>query len=368
VIKISGLERVLSIQNDVASALGPFTGRTEDSKPARVTSWRSGEVSRGDRGRITVLPGDDAPSFLEIAGDINDVLTSTVSPRHIFSKPFSRKAYSIGLGGLGETLDDYYRLMGEMITIGGSMVWLPCDGYGMPDFLIPKHDEGQVLMRSGFNVSLSGAFNEYLLFESTEPEGTTVADVYRALFDHARRRRPDYKGALGLAMRAEMPALFGAGVVKAPVIEHRPPNGLLITDPSNFAEWFEFDREPRHRHVTGLIAGCGVDLTTDHSAFTPETFARTFYINPANRGSADLALHNHVVAFDAMPMPADDFTLESEITRVLDEGEFRDMRHMLDASTIARAVIGVLYVQDFVDDSDYEWGHVVRGEDTRRSG
>lgn len=281
-----------------------------------------------------------------------DVLAARVTPRHVFSKKFSDKAYSIGLGGLGDRIDDYFTRMGEMITIGGTMVWLPCDGSDRPDFLIPQRDRGQVLLRTGFNASLAGPFNEQVEFVSARPEGATMAELYRLLFEQAKRRRRDYRGVIGLAMRAEMPAVFGAGVTRAPVATQAPANGELITDPSNFATWFEFDQAPRHRGVTGLVAGCGIDLTMDLGTLNRAYLERTFYVNPANQPASGLTLHNHVVMFERRPMPADGFTLESEIASVVEHGDFRDMRHMLDASTIARAVIGVIYAQDFRPDPE----------------
>lgn len=358
VLEIAGFVNVLPMADSVSAALivlAPMPERVEARMAAVSTpghaAGQSVEIVRGDRGVLRILHGSDGPAFIEVAGDINDVLASRVTPAHVFSKQFSHKAYSIGLGGLGAQLDDYFTLMGEMITIGGTMVWLPCDGHSQPDFLIPKNDSGQVLMRTGFNASLAGDFHEYVEFTSAKPEGVTMAELYRLLFDQAKVRRPDFKGALGLAMRAEMPAVFGAGVVKAPVEPNKPANGKFITDPSNFAEWFEFDKEPRHRGVTGLVAGCGIDLTCDLSGFTKEYLEKTFYYNPANKGASDLTLHNHVVVFNPQPLTPG-FELEAGIAAVVEKGEFLDMRHMLDASTVSRAIIGLIYISDFRPDAE----------------
>lgn len=334
-----------------AEMIGAGDGAASTAATPAV-SWAQAETVHGEWGTLRYLPVSKEPGYIEIAGDIMDVLAARVTPKHVFSKTFSEKAYSIGLGGLGDKLDDYYTLMGEMITIGGTMVWLPCDGNDRPDFLIPKSDKGQVRMRTGFNASLAGAFNEEVEFVSAKPGGATMSELYRLLFEQAKRRRPDFKGVIGLAMRAEMPAVYGAGVTRAPVATQAPANGKLITDPSNFATWFEFDKEPRHRGVTGLIAGCGIDLTTDLSPLNKEYLERTFYVNPANTAATGMTLHNHVVMFNPQPMPADGFTLESEIASVVSQGEFRDMRHMLDASTVSRAVIGLIYAQDFRPDRE----------------
>lgn len=359
VLEIAGFVGTLPMAATVSAALDGLvatSSREETPAAAAVSAHAAPADSRvetiiTDQGTLRIQRGHDGPGFIEVAGDINDVLASRVTPAHVFSKQFSHKAYSIGLGGLGAQLDDYFTLMGEMITIGGTMVWLPCDGSGRPDFLIPKNDSGQVLMRTGFNASLAGEFHDYVSFTSAKPEGVTMAELYRLLFDQAKKRRPGFKGALGFAMRAEMPAVFGAGVVKAPVEANKPANDKFITDPSNFSEWFEFDKEPRHRGVTGLVAGCGIDLTCDLSGFTQEFLQKTFYYNPANKGVADLTLHNHVVAFNPQPL-AEGFDLEAAIAAVVDKGEFLDMRHMLDASTVSRAIIGLIYVDDFRPDAE----------------
>lgn len=365
VLEIAGFVGQLPITDSVEAALASLAQESAGQPAPRSAGAPAGTVHAAStpfsvknvethsdpRGVLLIQRGHDGPGFIEVAGDINDVLGSRVTPEHVFSKRFSHKAYSIGLGGLGAKLDDYFMLMGEMITIGGTMVWLPCDGEGRPDFLIPKNDEGQVLMRTGFNASLAGEFHDYISFTSANPEGVTMSELYRLLFDQAKRRRPEFKGAIGLAMRAEMPAVFGAGVVKAPVAPNKPANGKFITDPSNFPEWFEFDKEPRLCNVTGLVAGCGIDLTCDLSGYTEEFLRKTFYYNPANKGAADLTLHNHVVAFNPQPL-ATDFDLEGGIAAVVDNGEFLDMRHMLDASTVSRAIIGVIYADDFRPDPD----------------
>lgn len=364
VLEIAGFDQALPRHDGVTAALAALGvgekaggGAVGEAGEAGGDSWAAAETFAGEAGALRVRRGSDEAGFIEVAGDINDVLASRITPAHVFSKRFSQKAYSIGLGGLGATLEDYFTLMGEMITIGGTMVWLPCDGSGRPDFLIPKNDSGQVLLRTGFNASLAGPFNDYVEFVSAKPEGATMGELYRLLFDFAKARRPAFKGALGLAMRAQMPAVFGAGVVRAPVAENAPANGLPITDPANFADWFEFDKEPRHRDVTGLIAGCGIDLTSDLSGYTREFLEKTFYYNPANSGASGQTLHNHVVAFNSLPMPEDGCTLEGEIASVVERGDFIDMRHLLDSSTVKRAVIGLIYAQDFRPDAECLPGH-----------
>lgn len=315
-----------------------------------LEQWEDLECLSLPTGWYRILPGRAEPGAVEILGDVKDVLYSRITPAQLHSIRFSETEYSIGLGGLGERLEDYYPLMGEMITIGGTMVWLPTDQHDTPDFLIPKSDKGQVTLRTGFNTSLAGGFNELMMFESQAPAGAPINRVYRDLFDAARRRRPDFKGVLALVLRAQMGAVFGSGIKKSPIKEFAPANGEMVTHPSNVKDWFDFDATPRHTQVTALICGIGVDLTADLAGYDPAQFSRVFYLNPANPGDKNEMLHNHAVIFNEQPLADRAVDLEREIGAVVENGEFIDMRHLLDNSTITRAFLGVSYIQDFRSD------------------
>ncbi|HPZ42603.1 MAG TPA: STAS domain-containing protein [Bacillota bacterium] len=302
-------------------------------------------------GKAKVIPGSPEKSEALVTGDIKDVLYSRVTREKLFSKTFSEAEYSIGLGALGDDVDDYYTVMGEMITIGGTMVWLPTDGNDTPDFLIPKADTGKIKVRTGFNVSLNGVFNELFYFVSDSPQGVSLGEIYSELFRLASIRRPDYKGAIGLAACARMPAVFGSGILKSPVREFAPANGRMITDGENLEQWMESDKESRHTGVTGLICGIGVSLQADLSALDQEILNRIFYLHPANTGGKSQMLHNHGVLFSPQPFPERAVNLEKQIGRVVEEGDFIDMRHLLDSSTIEKALIGVSYLQELRQDN-----------------
>jgi len=337
VLRISGLTEVLNIQPDLETAIA-LVSPTEDAFETEC-------------GRFVFHPGSHEKGVVEVLGNIEDVLASRVTKDLVRFKKFSAKEYSIGLGGLGASPEEVLPLMGEMMTIGGTMVWLPTDGNDTPDFLVPQQDSDDVVIHTGFNVSLAGRFNEYAEFESSDSNGATLSELYRSIFDLARERRPDYRGAIGIAMRAEMGNVHGSGVVRSPVSSNAPANGKWITDSSNFRDWFEFDDSPRLKEVTGLICGVGLDLDADLSVFDRAQLGATFYINPANKESSREMLHNHGVFFSPQPLGEKPRTLESEIQRVVEYGDFIDMRHMLDKTTIVWGLIGILYIQDFRPDS-----------------
>jgi len=338
VLKVSGLEKHFAVFDTVEAALADL-GEAADTWEREI-------------GKFTFQAGSGEPGGIEVLGRIEDVLAARITPELVRAKTFSAKEYSIGLGALGPNVEDVMPLLGEMITMGGTMVWLPTDGHDTPDFLVPRQESDEVLIRTGFNVSMYGKFNEYIEFQAAREEGATLEEIYLALFDLARKRRPDFRGALTLAMRAEMGQVLGCGVVKSPIAAQAPENGLWITDPSNYGNWFEADESPRHRDVSGLICGLGVDLSADLSGFDQEHLGATFYINPGNQKPAEgrAKLHNHGVFFNPFPLGERPLELEREIQSIVDEGQFIDMRHLFDRTTVCWALIGVVYVQDFRPD------------------
>ncbi len=352
VLDMAGFTAAFPIFDTLGTALN-FGADVINEKYCRE-HWSELESFNVDSGTLKFLPGSNDKGAIEVMGDVKNVLYSRITESHLCSKLFSKTEYSIGLGGLGDRVEDYLPIMGEMMTIGGTMVWLPTDGYDTPDFLIPHADTGQVTLRTGFNVSLSGSFNELAWFESTIEGGTSISTLYHELFRLSKQRRADYKGVLGLAMVAQMDAVFGSGIKKSPLLKWAPADGEMVTHPSHSPSWFDFDEVPRHSGVTGLLCGIGADLTADLSQYDQDQLNSVFYLNPANVGGHDEMLHNHAVVFTELPLEAPVVNLEQEIKRVIEAGEFLDMRHLLDSSRIRRACVGIIYVQEFRPDSQFQ--------------
>jgi len=174
--------------------------------------------------------------------------------------------------------------------------------------------------------------------------------LYKALFEISSLRRLDHKGILGLAMRAQMSSVFGSGVKKSPVNRFAPADGEMITHQNHFADWFDADTLPRHTNVTGLICGIGADLTRDLSSYDQRLLNSVFYLHPSNRNKQTMMLHNHGVIFSELPISSEPASLETEIGSVVENGDFCDMRHLLDRSSLSQAIIGISYIQNFRKD------------------
>ena len=342
VLEISGLRNLFTVCDSLEQAQGVMRlpAVTEETCSPTTDTWGDARVS------VEVLPGDaGADGAVEILGDVAEVLRADMTEQSIASKTFHETEYSIGCGALGDALEDYFPIMGEMMTIGGTMVWLPTDGHNTPDFLIPKGDSRRVTIRTGFNASIAGGFDELFLVTAREPEGVTVENLYRSVFEWAKAHRPKFRGVVSLAGRVEFAAVYGAGIKRSPIRRFQPANGQTILHPSNLAEWFSGDHEARLKEVTGLMCGIGVDLTADLGAFQPAHMDLAFYRHPDNTAGKPHLLHNHAVFFSALPWNAQPTSLAAEIAAVVEQGDFRDMRHLLDQSRISRALLGVSYTQ-----------------------
>ena len=343
VLEMSGLSGMIPVHADVVAAVHALQGGS--------ASAEDGERQETSAGTFVFHTVGSTAGTIDILGDIANVIECAITPELVAGKPFFETEYSLGLGALGGAPEDYLPVMGEAMMAGGTMVWLPTDGNDTPDYMIPRKASTSVVLQTGFNASIRGGFNEFVEFTAAPSRPASVRDIYRALFDLAKERRPDYRGVLGLAMRAEIHEAFGAGITKSPLLANRPANGKMITDASNYDEWFESDKTPRNQGTTALICGAGEDLTADLSKIDQDRLRRMFYINPANKGAQNEVLHNHAVFFRNAPAPVGTRDMDVEMRHVVDEGEFVDMRHLLDQTTVISALIAVNYVQEVREDS-----------------
>lgn len=344
VLEMAGFDQIFSLHDTREEAIKINGKPTTDSKKI---NWESLPKYEDENISFTVLNVSDQDSFLKIVGDISKVLYAQLDEDDIYSRKFSETEYSIGLGGLGEETNDYINIMGEMITIGGTMVWLPTDGHDTPDFLIPKKDTGKVTIHTGFNVALDGVFNDIIYAEGRKGSGFSVDELYTSIFNMARKERPSFKGVVSVAMQADIMGFYSSGVNISPVKRFTPQNREMITQEDNIEEWMDISTVPNFVGETMVSFGVGVDLKSDLSHFDEDVLGSLFYIHPANIGDRKMLLHNHAVVFKHQPLERKS-DLDARIRRIVLEGDFIDMRHLLDNTRIQKAVIGVSYITDIL--------------------
>jgi anti-anti-sigma factor len=300
--------------------------------------------------KVTVESGSPNPATLKIVGSLEDVLHARLDAAHVKAIRFSDVEYSLGLGAMGDGVSDALPLLGEMITLHGSMIWLPTDGNNTPDFFTPARDTGEVKIFTAFNVILNGTFNEVLSFETDSDEGISLSDLYNEIFAFARERKKKTAGIVALVIWGVLAGLESSGIKKSPLRSDAPAGDRSIMDPEFFDTWIDHDTKPRYRGDTIVSFGIGIDFAADLGMYDPELLKAIYYINPANKGSEQLFLHNHGVVFRNVPWDPS-ASLNQQVKKIVTEGEFIDMRHLLDSTRLRRAKVGVAYISGIIPDT-----------------
>ena len=345
VLAISGFTTIFETFATVHDAVNDIEGK-------RNNSPHPDEISRntiGDGGvTLTVEPGwIPGPPVLRVLGSLDKLLHARLTEEDIRTKGFQEIDYSLGLGALGTSLDDAMPLLGEMITLHGSMVWLPTDGNSTPDFLTPE-STGDVPVYTGYAVTLDGPFNEYLVLEEGDQQGVPLGDIYKTIFAGAQKRVKDYHGVVAVAIWGIIAGFASSGLKKSPIASSAPPGGASILDPSQVQDWLASDTGTAYNGDTLISFGIGVDLENELTHFPPDLLSALYYTNPLNRGGVlGMYLHNHGVVFRNVSFDAS-LDLNTEVKKIVAEGDFVDMRHLLDTTRLRRAKIGVAYVQEIV--------------------
>ena len=227
------------------------------------------------------------------------------------------------------------------MIVGGTVIWVPTDGHNIPDFLIPIRKSEEVKVHTVFNIILDKTFNEIVRFEAdNQNKGASIHEIYKELFKLSKERKPEFKGLLGLVMRADVGAVFGAGIKKAPIKENAPVNEKMITHRDNR---LNFQIELEYKNTTALVVGIGANLPAN---FDSSSFRSVFHIN--SEAEKTYLLHNHAAIFKFIPESKTKFELEDEIKNVITNGEFISMEHLLERSTFKKGIIGLSYVQEIV--------------------
>jgi anti-anti-sigma factor len=296
---------------------------------------------------LTIEPGwMTSPPVLRVMGDLNKVIFAKITDADIREKKFPEVMYSLGLGALGADKSDAMPLLGEMITLHGSMVWLPTDGNNTPDFLTPLDTGGDVPVYTGYNITLDGPFNEYFTLDATDPKGVSIADIYRIIFSSAQERVRTYRGIVAITIWGVLIGLASSGLKKSPIAGSAPKDGASIMSPAHVHEWMASETASPYKGDTLVSFGVGIDLSKDLSFFREEDLASLYYANPLNKGAAkQMYLHNHGVVFRNIPYDPS-LDLNTQVKKIVNDGEFVDMRHLLDSTRLRKAKIGVSYIQE----------------------
>ncbi|MDD1719416.1 MAG: STAS domain-containing protein [Methanoregulaceae archaeon] len=340
VLDMAGFLKVFDLYPSVREAL-IASARTDTSGGLLVSP---GHIETVINGIVYEMePGSREKATLRITGNLGKVLYSSLTPEDIRVLGFNECEYSLGLGALGKDVGEALPYLGEMITLHGSMVYMPTDGHFTPDFFTPVKDTGDVRIFTGFNIALKGPFHEVIHVETQRQGGVTIAELYRSVFSWAQSRKVSAPAVISIAMWAVADGIKSSEITRAPILRNAPGNGRSIMDPENYAEWNAANTDPRYGGDTLVSFGIGIDRSSDLSGFDPAEISAIVYHHPDNAEDNTVYLHNHGVIFRNVPWNPS-AGLSRQIKSIVQDGEFVDMRHLMDDTSIRRAKCGVSYI------------------------
>jgi anti-anti-sigma factor len=349
VLKMAGMEKIFKISPDLNQAFVICKNLMPDFHNSLKRYSAEYRINEGVL-KISSISNNEA--HLQVTGSLTRILHSSVRPEDVKLIRFTDCEYSIGCGALAEDKERARQLLGEMITIHGSIIWLPTDGNNTPDYYIPIRDTGEVRIYSAFNAALQGPFHDFFTFNSDSSEGVPISSIYRIIFDHARKNREIFSGIIAITLIGQPCEVRSSAILHPPVPEYAPPGGGSIMDPGNIKNWIEVKEDLRNEGEILVSFGIGVDLKSDLSKFDSDDLSALYYIHPSNRGSQEMFLHTHGVIFRDVY-----FDQESDINtcigEILKSGEFLDMRHLMDDTKLKNISGAVSYISKIVCDSTH---------------
>jgi anti-anti-sigma factor len=340
VLEMAGFLNVLDVYSSVKEAEIACRATKDEGGLLPIMPARTYNVHNVS---YSVETRSSKPASLIVTGDLRKVIDATLTHDDIRSIGFAEADYSLGLGALGKNIDDAMVLLGEMITLHGSMVYVPTDGHYTPDFFTPVKDTGGVRIFTGFNIALSGQFHETLMFETGQEGGITLAELYSAIFSIARGRRDDFRGVVSVVLYGIAEGVISSEIKFSPLASRRPANRKSIMAPENYDEWNDTNTEPRYRGDTLISFGIGLDFSADLSNFDNDLIHAISYVHPSDNNDITMYLHNHGVIFRDVPYDTQS-EISHQVRATAKNGEFVDMRHLMDTTRVRKARAGITYI------------------------
>ena len=295
----------------------------------------------------------DKPCTLAVTGDQRAIHEGKVTLQDVQATRGCSAGFCVGIGAMGKNRDIAAPLVGEMISVGGTVYWVPTDGHLTPDFFTAEDSEsGGMKSFSLFNVAFTGPFTDMIRITSEQPEGMTLAEVYEGIFRYAKQKYPDFRGVCAIAMKATIGGLCSSDMkisllaacagqsAKGPVVM---PGGKTVTglpfDGSVPEKISVVDVKPRYSGDILICVGYGIDLAVAQKAFSTEVLPALFCTDARTKDNS-VFLYNKGAVFKNLSWDnAADFGIQ--IGTAPDAGEFVAMHNLLNITKVRSALIGI---------------------------
>jgi anti-anti-sigma factor len=345
ILKTGGFLPILSVYPEVEDALADI--RKKKSPSAGGTSIT------GNGWSLSAEHCSDKPCTLSVTGDLRAVHDGNVTTSDVQVSRGGSGMFCIGIGAMGKNRDSAAPLLGEMISIGGTVYWIPTDGHLTPDYFTAE-DSGASGMKSFslFNVAFSGPFTDMIRISSEKPEGMTLAELYEGIFRYAEQRYPGYRGICALAMKATIgglcssdlkTSLLAASAEQAARGPVAMPVGKTMTelpfDGSVSERISVIDVKSRYGGDILIGVGYGIDLKIAGKAFPTDDLAPLFYTDERRAGNGTF-LYTKGAVFKNLTWD-NTAKFEAQVGTVLEAGEFVAMHNLLGITKLKSALVGI---------------------------
>ena len=240
VLEMTGVLTLLSLHptcDDAVRAARSVVSTEEIKGKSALISF----TIRGAEYGVTRIGKDE--NILEISGYPSDGEKQNRDDEIAVPCTVSTKTCSMGWGAPGQQAEQSKDLMGDLLTIGNSVVWLPPGSHDTPDYLILDRNKTDIPIISSFLISSSGPARYSVDMTSGSQEGIRFSDLFDALFDIARQVDREYKGVLFLSFCAISQEVHVSG---------------LIPDEQDAAFAEEFHEQVMEPCSGATLAGCAV--------------------------------------------------------------------------------------------------------------
>jgi len=295
---------------------------------------------------------ENGETNLQVTGSITAINQGRISTQDIHKTAYRSDEYEIGIGAVGNSVSDAEEILGNMVTMYGSVMWIPADGNQTPDYFTRDIMTGGGISRYAvFSAAQEGPFH-YLLRLKRPGEGSvsmkTIADE---ILKFSREKWPDFKGVCSVSIKATIEGLCTSDIVSPVIASARDiasKDGMSDISHSlyqipGYATLLEKvsldDTTNRYRGETLLAYGYIVDLKTAGEKFSPGLIGRIALDSTPMHPARIYTNISGAVLRNIPWEPGHDIT--TLVTTGLEKGTMTAMHHLLGISTIRNATIAI---------------------------
>ncbi|MBE0478263.1 STAS domain-containing protein [Candidatus Aerophobetes bacterium] len=344
VLGITGFTEIFTIKSKLKEALDELIEMRE--KTQICATWEKLPAYKKRGALFTLLPGNDASTWIELSGNISDVLQGRCTPENVISTFFSGNEYAVSIGSVGKYNPDCVRTIDQMVILKKMIAWISLQNPALPDFLMLKKDEEKIPAYTIFQMELKGKFNHVIAVEAEDKKkGIRLDELQRAIFSICKEHYPDFKGVVGVVVLANCEELYSlrANRLAFDALTHKDVGKGFSQEIGYVSQ-----DKPQHRQVDAVMVGAGVNLENDLSCYDADALRSLFNMHASYEERKDILFQNHSLILPRQNFSVKHGALEDTISSILlavaEEGKILDVTSLSSETTITKALVGVFLV------------------------